>query len=78
MLKQFLSVSLGVAIAACGVWDARARDCAEANTVVHEGEGVAVLSAVGQPGIEDGPEGTPVFADRRILALVDYLESIQQ
>ena len=32
----------------------------------------------GQPGIEDGPEGTPVFADRRILALVDYLESIQQ
>jgi mono/diheme cytochrome c family protein len=32
----------------------------------------------GQPGLEDGPQGTPVFADRRILALVDYLESIQQ
>ncbi len=32
----------------------------------------------GQPGIEDAPDGSPVFADRRILALVDYLESIQQ
>lgn len=32
----------------------------------------------GQPGVEDAPDGTPVFADRRILALTDYLESIQQ
>ncbi len=32
----------------------------------------------GQPGIEDAPDGSPVFADRRILALTDYLESIQQ
>ncbi len=32
----------------------------------------------GQPGIEDADDGSPVFADRRILALVDYLESIQQ
>jgi mono/diheme cytochrome c family protein len=32
----------------------------------------------GQPGIEDAPDGSPVFADRRILALADYLESIQR
>lgn len=32
----------------------------------------------GQPGIEDAADGTPVFADRRILALADYLETIQQ
>ena len=32
----------------------------------------------GQPGLEDAPDGSPVFADRRILALTDYLESIQQ
>lgn len=32
----------------------------------------------GQPGIENAPDGSPVFADRRILALIDYLESIQQ
>lgn len=32
----------------------------------------------GQPGIEDAEDGSPVFADRRILALVDYLETIQQ
>lgn len=32
----------------------------------------------GDPAVEDAPDGTPVQASARVLALVDWLESIQQ
>ncbi len=32
----------------------------------------------GDPAVEDAPDGTPIMASRRVLALVDWLESIQQ
>jgi mono/diheme cytochrome c family protein len=33
---------------------------------------------LGDPGVEDAPDGTPVMASRRVLALVDWLEEIQR
>ncbi len=32
----------------------------------------------GDPAVEDAPDGTPVMVSGRVLALVDWLESIQQ
>ncbi len=32
----------------------------------------------GDPAVEDAPDGTPVMVSARVLALVDWLESIQQ